>query len=720
MKKDEAQKHFVDAYLQEEPYHSICYRSGLTVYEESLIGGRYVSSGWNGSGYPLSVVNMPDAALRLRPENFTMPQAFQLEMDGQFLGSHWEWAGFDKVKTEGGLHVMVLLKHMVRPVSVAVHTLLDGTPVLTRWIEITNDSGNIAALGALAPISGALQTTGGWEDFLREDSPLYHLGYMEYARPLNEGNFQWHALPNAGYGVYGKFRRERHRHPMFILKNEATGEVFTCQFAWSGGFAFEFDLNADTSFGNTAAHLGFKVAMDAFAPLRTLAPHETVKSPGVHIGMLFGGLDDAVQGMHDHIRKSVFTPKIHGKSCWVEAGIGPEVEMTEEMTMRLVDDAAYLGAEVFFIDAGWYVKNEMEWADRCGDWHVSKDRYKNGLAPIREKVRKNGMRFGLWMDAERIGNMSETARNHPDWIVRTYCDKRSEGDMLDLTNPEAASWMESEITRVIEENDLDFFRLDYNVSGFDTLSFTKREGFVENNFWRYYEAAYDLFDRLRARFPDVIFENCASGGGRTDLGMVSRFNHTWVTDWQIAPRAFSITSGMTMALPPEHVDRLIAGQGGYVTASLAFQARLLLFARPTLGSFYPYGAEMNRKQMEYVRDFIRLYKDFVRPFMLSGKIYHHTPVFKGIEPKGWGILELASDDSTKGIVGIFQLSNPLEQETVVRLRGVDVAKRYEVTLDNCGRTTSASGYALANDGVRVRLEGALTSELIIYRENIEQ
>ena len=109
-----------------------------------------------------------------------------------------------------------------------------------------------------------------------------------------------------------------------------------------------------------------------------------------------------------------------------------------------------------------------------------------------------------------------------------------------------------------------------------------REGFVESSYWRYYEALYAVYERLRARYPDVIFENCAGGGGRSDLGLVSLFSHTWVTDWQIAPRAFSITNGMTMALPPEHVDRLIAGQNGHITGRRGLSARLLLFVRPTL------------------------------------------------------------------------------------------------------------------------------------------
>jgi len=93
--------------------------------------------------------------------------------------------------------------------------------------------------------------------------------------------------------------------------------------------------------------------------------------------------------------------------------------------------------------------------------------------------------------------------------------------------------MESEIARVIEENKLDFFRLDYNTGSGRGIK-GMRDGFIENGYWRYYENLYAIYSRLRQRFPNVIFENCAGGGARTDIGMVRWFHHTDVTDWQIA------------------------------------------------------------------------------------------------------------------------------------------------------------------------------------------
>jgi alpha-galactosidase len=325
------------------------------------------------------------------------------------------------------------------------------------------------------------------------------------------------------------------------------------------------------------------------------------------------------------------------------------------------------------------------------------------------------MLWGLWMDAERIGDTSRIAQEHPDWLAMNYDGERKMGGQLDLTNPEAARWMESEIRRVIEENKLDFFRLDYN-TGLGRGINGMRDGFVENGYWRYYENLYAIYGRLRQRFPDVIFENCAGGGARTDIGMVRWFHHTDVTDWQIAPRSFMITNGMTMALPPESVDRLLGGQSGQTAADFYFQSRLLLFVEPKAGFLYPIGAQPNPVFMARAKHWVDLYKRFVRPFISTSRIYHHTPEVSGLDPSGWGVLELASDDRARGICGVFQLSAPKDAQYQLHPRGLDISKRYRVTFDNLGEATIVDGYTLVEQGIRIRLEGALTSELLIFEE----
>jgi alpha-galactosidase len=697
-----------DVILTEGAEPVITYRSGLAVYEESLSRGNFVGRGWNAAGF----VNFYDG--RLNPAEHPMPQAFWLEMDGQLLTWDWEWGGLEELPAaEGQKHVVVSLRHKVRPVAVKVHTVLDGTPILARWLEITNTGAQPAALSAVASWSGVLQKTNRWRGHLGESGqPLYSLGYMGNSHWGNEGDFAWHDLPVAGYRVDGRYRRDRHRHPMFVLRNNATGEHFICQLAWTGGYGFEFDLDADAGTMDQAARLFFRAGPDAPAPLRMVAPGETVKAPEVHLGAVFGDLDAAVNAMHRHMRETVFLPQPRGRGGWVESGIGPEIEITHDSVLHAIDCAGDLGVEVFFIDASWYAAPHSNWWDTVGEWQVNRERFPQGLAPFQQRARDRGMLFGLWMDAERLGDKSRIFAEHPEWLAATYAGDRNIGGLLDLTKPEVAQWMEDAISRVIADNGLDFFRLDHNTHPGPGLA-NARDGFTENGYWRYYDALYGVYERLRARHPNVIFENCAGGGGRTDIGMVRRFSHTWVTDWQIAPRSFTITNGMTMALPPEYVDRLLGGQSGHTMAEVDFQARLLLFCRPTIGFPKPEGAAWSPQLLARLKRFVSLYKEVARPIMSTGRIFHHTPSLPGPDPQGWGVLELASGDGSRAICGLFQLSAPARPEYLLRFRGLDAGRRFRVTFDNSGATCEVDGYVLTSQGLTVRLGGALTSELLI-------
>lgn len=711
MSKTDEEVYFSDVIVKQGDEPVISYRTASTVYEESLIRGQFVGRGWNGSGFVNYYAGRTDILHGLLGMS-----AFSLTIDGQELISEWELVGIEEKENSQPIpamprpfdrHVIVTLRTRVRPIEVKVHTGLDGTPILTRWLEIKNLGTTPAAISSAASWNGVMQECSGWKEQLTPGTPLFSIGYMAKAHWGNEGDFQWFDLREGRQLIDGRHQRDRHRHPMFIIRNNGTGEHFIGQFAWSGGYSFEFDLDSDRD----PAVLKFKAALDGPAPQRVVAPGESVTTPEMHLGMVFGDLDTAIQEMHDHIRRSVIMAQPRGRGCWIESGIGPEVEITSEEVFHAIDMAAEMEADLLFVDASWYAPPFGNWFTCAGDWNVNIERFPEGIKPFRDYAHEKGILFGLWMESERIGVESEMGKAHPDWILHTHAGEEISG-MLDLSRSEVAKWMEEAIARVIEENQIDFFRLDYNTHGTGRL---ERDGFVENHFWRYYEALYAIHDRLRARFPDVIFENCAGGGGRTDLGLVRRFSHTWVTDWQIAPRSFMITNGMTMALPPENVDRLLGGQNGHTTAEFDFQTRLLLFCRPTFGFLYPVGSKANPIMKDRMLHFVDLYRNFVSPFMPTSRIYHHTPVAAGPSPKGWGVMELASRDRKRGICGLFQLSSPSEPEYLLRVRGLDQSLTYKVTFDNSGRTCLVDGFTLMTQGITIRLEGALTSELLVFK-----
>ena len=290
-----------------------------------------------------------------------------------------------------------------------------------------------------------------------------------------------------------------------------------------------------------------------------------------------------------------------------------------------------------------------------------------------------------------------------------------------MTRPEVVAWTEGELTRVIEDYGVELFRLDYNVSTSDLLNKTDKGHGQENAYIRYYKNTNEMYKRLRKRFPNVIFENCAGGGGRTDVGFLSNFHHTWVSDWNEAPRSFAITNEMTMCLPPEIVNRVVSGMNCHRRASLGFQIRNALFGSPTVNDFSSVRAQENSDQLSFAKHEFDIYINFVRRYAGRDMIFHHTPeVYENSAsefPTGTGVIERAADDGNQGIVGIFRLADAgNEENTRVFPRGVNPADEYVLTFDNSGYSITVTGYDMMNNGVNIRLSGSMTSELLIYEK----
>ena len=308
--------------------------------------------------------------------------------------------------------------------------------------------------------------------------------------------------------------------------------------------------------------------------------------------------------------------------------------------------------------------------------------------------------------------MSGIHEIHPEWFSVNPFGEASP-KYLDMSIPEVAEWAESELERIITEYDLDLLRVDHNVDYTEYFGIRENEsGLPECVTLRHVNAVYRMYENLKKKFPNVIFENCAGGGGRTDLGMMKNFNHTWVSDCQCAPYSVLITNGMTMALPPERVDRLFAGMGCHNFGSFDLQMRNCMLGHMSLNVIAPPDAKINSEQMKFVRHSVEVYKTFIRPFLSEAKVFHHTPDLKKDE---FAILEIASPDSSKGAIAVFALAN-IKGEKAIRAKGANASKNYKVTLDNDGVSFIVSGRDLKQKGIVVNIPSPMSSELVLYEE----
>ena len=417
------------------------------------------------------------------------------------------------------------------------------------------------------------------------------------------------------------------------------------------------------------------------------------------------------------MRTSVVPPRPQGKEMYTI--VGHVIEYPGEWVLREIDIAREMGIEAFMVDAGWYGDEFLRWPQQRGDWYEG-DWLPGGIAGIRDYAHDKGMLFGLWMEPEQVGSKSNLFQEHPDWLLTTDEDRRigtGPSYALDLGNPEAARFMEEAVMRVIRDFELDFFKIDYNFrvhEGGQTL----RDGYLEQESWRHCEVLYRTFDRVRRELPNVALENCAGGGGRNDLGTMSRFHYACESDFSTFPLSIRAINGLSLFLPPEaicyyHNHMLHA----HLMADLDTHLRVTLFANTVFVGFGAQDADRSTPYFQKTKRYIDLAKSFCYPIMANRSlVYHHTPGIGVSRPAEWCVLEYASPDHQRGYAGVFKLSGGIQAPTnyQLRLRGLDRSRSYEVTTDNSGETFVMSGTDLVSSGLPVRLDSALTSELVLY------
>jgi alpha-galactosidase len=183
-----------------------------------------------------------------------------------------------------------------------------------------------------------------------------------------------------------------------------------------------------------------------------------------------------------------------------------------------VQAAKELGCEVFEIDAGWYGSQPGDWWSQAGDWNEKTDgAFYGNMKEFVNYVKAQGLKFGLWMEPERIGEATPIRKRHPEYFAEGngfYYPK--------LYLPEAAEYLYKEITGLIEKYGLSWMKMDFN--------FEFGEDGTASEFYLYYKAWYSLLEKIKSNYPEVFLEACAAGGMRNDLNTTTVYDGHFLSD----------------------------------------------------------------------------------------------------------------------------------------------------------------------------------------------
>ncbi|MHB0859632.1 MAG: alpha-galactosidase [Anaerolineae bacterium] len=706
------------------PFPMVRFDAGLVVYQEVLLDGQFLVANTSAMGRPkprewlfqaLHGGQASDRPLRSRQH------AFQLEVDGQLLVDRWSWEGAEEVPDTrpGCRQCAVSLRHTQRPLDVTVHTRLDGTPFLTRWLTLTNTGDRPLPVSQVSPWSAqvwdATGNTWAGAELSRLPSSPFTLGRFTETTWGAEGSFDWMPLPDGTYGYETVKGLSGWGSPFWVVRNEVTGEVCMGAFAWTGNWQVRFynDHEPVNRYRKDDARLYMQVGMAGPAPLRVLEPGESAVTPEVHVGFLFGDLDACVQALHDHQRRSVILPQPEGREHRVEVnhtGYTRNAQITESQLHEEIDVAADVGVELFMLDAGWFGAPDRNWPDQMGDWTQESPLLPSGVKDVFDRIHARGMLGGIWAPPEAMGEKSDLLRDHPEWQMEKRGEKIRN---LDFSKPAVEAYVEETIAGLIERYGLDCYRIDGPSALQGEGTEAEHGGYNENRVWRHYDAFYRIMERIHTRYPNVLLECCAGGGGHTDLGMMSRFHWVQTTDvWSPGP-TLKILNGLTLSLPPELCEPLLGAISDGI-ADIDFMLRIGLFSHFCVSGIFPSMDERQATARERWRHAIQLYKDFCRPILSTSTMFHHTPIQYQREPGDWIVLECAAEDASRAYAAVFRLESAAEPAYRFYPKGLDVTRRYRLTWDTCGQVCEMDGGQLAQDGLRVPVSAPFTSELLLF------
>lgn len=346
----------------------------------------------------------------------------------------------------------------------------------------------------------------------------------------------------------------------------------------------------------------------------------------------------------------------------------------------------------FWVDAGWYGEPHDVpqkgncgpfWSKLVGCWTPNTTIHPDGnLKKISDAAHSKGMKFLLWFEPERATVNAPIVHEHPEYFHRDPDNPIDKRYLLDLGCAEARAWIVEEVSRNIRESGVDVFRQDFNMDplpvwlGMDTPD---RQGVAEI---RHINGLYEFWDELHRRFPDMMFENCASGGRRMDVEMMSRAHSYCRDDAHMSPNPEELCQNITLNSTP-----YIPFTGGETFKVKPFDSYAFLSCMAAGTVFTPSDfdgmllwREPSTAEVEWFTDMLKV-ADRVRP-LYSGDFYS----LSGDRLDGhdiWCGYQLNRVSEGDGFFVIFRRAECPDDTFYLQLRGIDPAARYTVEELGC-------------------------------------
>lgn len=411
-------------------------------------------------------------------------------------------------------------------------------------------------------------------------------------------------------------------NPFVMLSKEQTtedaGACYGFNLIYSGNHYEAAEVNA---YGKTRVVSGINPQSFCFL----LEPQEEFEAPEAVMTFSGNGFNGMSQNMHDFVRNCIVRGEWKEKerpvllNSWEAAYFN----FNESRLLRLAKEAKNVGIELFVMDDGWFGERNDD-SHSLGDWDiVNAKKLPSGLKGLADKIKGLGLDFGIWVEPEMVNEQSALYRKHPEWVMRIPGKPHSMGRnqyILDLANPQVADYMTELLTGVFSSADISYVKWDMNRTFSDYYSPylpPERQGEMAH---RYIMGLYRMMKELTERFPKILFEGCAAGGNRFDLGILCYFPQIWASDDTDALYRVNGQTGYSYGYPMNTVSAHVSACPNHQTLrTTPLSTRFAVAAFGALG-YECNLCDMKKEELDEIKAQISLYKEW-RSTLQTGRFY---------------------------------------------------------------------------------------------------
>lgn len=428
--------------------------------------------------------------------------------------------GLPSVRGGGSETLIITLQDKLHELQVQLsYTIWKDHGVLSRSVKFENLSDQDIQLQHV--FSSALDLPAG-EYEIQHFHGTWAREFNEERIPVPQGRFVADSARGTSSAAHNPY--------VAILQKGATesyGRCYGSTLVYSGNFAIQVEKG---EFEDVRILTG----INPFDFQWHLAPGDIFSTPEALHAYSGEGLRGLSHHWHDFIRDKITperfkdTPRPTYLNTWEAAYF----DIDERKVLELADKANNIGVDMLVLDDGWF-EGRQDDTSSLGDWRADKSRFSSGIPNLAAKVKAKGLKFGIWFEPEMVNPRSKLFEDHPDWILHVPGRVPSLGRnqlTLDMSRTEVQDYLFDEIDAILSCGNIDYVKWDMNRNMTEVGSAALPRNRQQETSHRYIIGLYKLLHRLTEKYPHILFENCASGGNRFDLGMLSYMAQGWVSD----------------------------------------------------------------------------------------------------------------------------------------------------------------------------------------------